>query len=175
MVKISLFGLPGTGTSKVGKLYAKIYSLDFVSSGNMFRDIARGRGLSVYELTEICSNNSKIDRELDNKIKLFGINNDNFIIDSRLAWFTISDSIKIKFVTDDIIRFKRISQRDNISLDEVEIKTKNREASERKRYFSYYNIEDYSEDKNFDYIIDTTNLTPEEICDKIKEYINNFY
>ena len=96
---------------------------------------------------------------------------DDFIIDSRLAWHFIPDSIKVKLVCNDEVRMKRVSERDEISLEDAKTKTIEREISEKTRYFNYYKIKNYSDDKHFDLIIDTTNISIEEVSKKIDGFM----
>jgi len=174
MVKITLFGLPGTGTSTVAKLFAEKHNFQFGSGGNMFRQMAAEHNMDVYEFNNFCQKDKKYDLELDTRIANFGKENDNFIFESRVAWNFIPDSIKIKFICNDKVRIERICDRDNKeNFEETKEKTKNREISEKKRYFEYYEIEDFSDDKHFDLIIDSTIKTPEEIIGVIEEYVEN--
>jgi len=96
MAKITIFGLAGTGTTSAGKMLAEKLGYQFVSSGNMFRDMANENGMTLNEFEEATNKDSKYDDALDQKIKEFGEKNDNFIVESRLAWHFIPDSLKIK-------------------------------------------------------------------------------
>ncbi len=171
MVKISIFGLAGTGTTSVGKLVANRLKLEFIYSGNIFREMATQRGLDLYKFGKLCEKDPSIDKELDKKIEQIGKNKDDFIIDSRLAWYFIPKSIKIKLICENEIRFKRVSDRDLISIEDAKNKTIQRENSEKIRYYNYYKIKDYCEDKHFDLIIDSTNLSIEEVSRKIEVFI----
>ena len=175
MVKITIFGLAGTGTSSIGKQLAKDNNLEFISTGNIFRELAKNEGYTLIEFSELCKNNLKYDKELDNKIKTIGKNKNNFVIDSRLAWYFIPDSIKIKLNCEFNTRIKRISKRDNLSIEETKIKTNNREKFELERYSKLYNLNNYFKDENFELIIDTTNKNIEEIIKIIQNYIKNKY
>lgn len=180
MVKITLFGLAGVGTSTVAKLFStKNSEYKFKSGGDIFREMAKEKNLDVYEFNQLCQSDKKYDLELDDKIKEFGENNSDFIFESRMAWNFIPDSIKIKLICDDEIRIKRICEREKIDFNnneefnKIKDKTFSREKSEMFRYQKYYNIENYTDDNNFDLIIDTTNLTPEEIILKIESFCFN--
>lgn len=171
MVKISLFGLAGTGTSSVGKFLADKRKYQFISSGNIFREMATEHKMDLYKFGKLCEKEPKIDMELDKRVEKFGKTNDDFIIDSRLAWHFIPDSIKVKLVCNDEVRMKRVSERDEISLEDAKKKTIEREISEKTRYFNYYKIKNYSDDKHFDLIIDTTNISIEEVSRKIEVFV----
>ena len=171
MVKISLFGLAGTGTSSVGKHLAEKRKLEFISSGNIFREMAIEHGLDLYKFGKLCEKDPSMDKELDKRIEKYGGSHDDFIIDSRLAWHFIPDSIKVKLICDDAIRLKRVSERDGITVDDAKKKTTEREASENMRYYTYYKIKDYVDNKHFDLIIDTTDISIEEVSRKIEGYL----
>ncbi len=171
MVKISLFGLAGTGTSSVGKVLAEKRGYIFYSSGNIFREMASERGLDLYKFGKLCEKEPQIDMELDKRVEKFGKTNDDFIIDSRLAWHFIPDSIKIKLSCTDEIRIKRVSERDEISFIDAKKKTVEREISEKTRYYNYYKIKDYTDDKHFDLVIDTSDISIEEVSRKIEVFV----
>lgn len=172
-MKITIFGLAGTGTSSAGKALAKRLDYEFKSSGNMFREMATDLGLSVYELDELSKTDSKYDLELDNRIKQFGENGENFVVESRLAWYFIPDSFKIKFICDFDERIRRVCERDGVEKDIAIEKTNQRENATFYRYKKYYDIEDYTLDSNFDLIIDTTNSNIEEVVETIVLAVEN--
>ncbi|MFT4243894.1 MAG: (d)CMP kinase [Candidatus Woesearchaeota archaeon] len=164
MVKITLFGLAGTGTSSVGKELSSRFNLEFNSSGNMFRELAQKNNMSLAEFGAYCEKNPDVDKELDASITQYGIKNDNFVFDSRLAWYTIPQSFKVKLECDENVRVQRIIEREGGDSQKVKEEMNVREQGNRKRYQEYYNIENYSDDIHFDIIIDTTHLTISQVC-----------
>ena len=52
-------------------------------------------------------------------------------------------------------------------------KIKARKASENKRYTEKYNV-DPDDLNNYDLVVDTTYATPDEICDLIEKYLNEW-
>lgn len=172
MAIITIFGLAGTGTSTCGKLLANKLGYEFISTGGLFRAQAEELGLTLHEYEKNINNNPEKDKEFDQKIEKLGQEKDNLVIDSRLAWYFIPQSIKIKFHCPDEIRLKRICNRDNVSQEEAEHKTFFRENSHMNRYKQTYGLADYTADENFDFIIETNSLTPEEIVEEILKIIN---
>lgn len=164
---ISIFGLAGTGKSTAAKLIAEKLGYEFVSTGNIFRKMAQDRGLDLYEFEKLVTLNPEIDKEFDLEIEKFGKNKDNFVIESRLAWHFIPQSIKFKFVCDDSVRIKRVADRDSITFEKAKEKTLFREREHAGRYKKLYKIEDYNSDKNFDFIINTTLIPPDEIVREV--------
>ncbi len=174
MAKITIFGLAGAGKSSVGKLLAKKLGADFISSGNLYREEAKSRGLTLSEFEVFCLKDDSLDRALDNKMKEYGCTHDHFVAESRLAWFFISDSIKIKLDCDFNTRVGRVVSRDQVSLEHALKETNLREAAHLERFRQYYGISRYDADENFDHIIDTTHSCPEDVVEKICDIISTY-
>jgi len=173
MAKITIFGLAGTGTSSVGKLLAEKLGYSFVSTGNIFRKKASDLGLSLQKFEELARTDPKYDKELDEEIVAFGKANDNFVVESRLAWFFIPDSVKIKLDCDFDERVRRVSARDGVAFEEGKRLTLIREPADNKRYQEIYGITDIDSEKNFDFTIDTTSIPVREVVEKIVAYLNS--
>ena len=170
MAKITIFGLAGTGTTSAGKLLAEKLGYKFVSSGNMFREMAKENGIALNEFEEMTNNDPKFDSELDKKIKEFGEKDDNFVVESRLAWYFIPDSIKVKLICDFDERIRRVAARDKIPFEEAREHNKFRDKKIAERYAKYYGIMDFNDDK-FDLVIDTTNTPIPEVVSKIEHQV----
>lgn len=171
-MKVTIFGLAGTGKSTVSKIIANDLNLSYKSTGNMMREKAQLLGMTIYEFDEMTKQDFSYDIALDKEVEEFGKVNDNFIFESRLAWHFIPDSIKIKLKCDDDVVFNRIAERENISVDEAKRLTKKRADDVSERYSKIYPyIEFPPADEKFDLVVDTTNLNVEETLKKIKDYL----
>jgi CMP/dCMP kinase len=173
---ITISGKPGSGKSYLAKMLASELNYKHYSTGDFMRQMADEKGISLLELSKQAEKTRKIDDELDKRQIKLGENKDNFVIDARLGFHFIPDSVKV-FLDADIkkraerILHDKIRKEDNFNLTKAIENIKIREKSEKKRYREYYNIE-WDDPKNFDFILDTTNLTKEEVLDKVLEYIN---
>ncbi len=163
MAKITLFGLAGTGKTSAGKMVAEKLGFAFQSSGNMFRALAEEKGLSLGELEEVSKTDSQYDIALDKKVEEYGKTHDNFLFESRLAWYFIPDSFKIYFDCEFEERISRVADREQKSLQQVRDETIKRENAINERYDKYYGIKDVTDKKNFDLIIDTKENNLEEV------------
>jgi len=180
-MRITIGGLPGTGKGTVGRKLAKALSYKFVSGGDLFRKAAKKNEMTMGEFDIYTKNNpeARVDEEIDLFQKEMGKNENNFILESRLAWYLVPNSIKIKFDADEDERMKRISTDDSKrriaykreSFEKTKQKTRKRARAHQERIFEIYGIEDMMANNNFDFVIDTTNLTPDEVFDEIWEYI----
>lgn len=168
MTIISIFGLAGTGTSTCGKILAEKLNYKFYSTGGLFRKMAEENGMTLYEYEKLVHEHPDMDKQFDEKIRDLGLSEDNFVIDSRLAWFFIPHSKKVKLHTDLESRISRVVNRDGISYEEALHKTQTRENDHIERYHTIYpEIIDYSQNSNFDLVIDSSQKTPEEIVGEI--------
>ncbi|RJQ32341.1 hypothetical protein C4572_01315 [Candidatus Parcubacteria bacterium] len=174
MAKITIFGLAGVGKSVVGKRLADDLKFNFLSGGDMARKTARDLGYEFYAFEEMCRTNLVYDKERDEYIAKFGKENDNFVLESRLGWRFIPDSVKIRLACDFDARIKRLAARECIPFDEAKQKTIAREESANERYAKLYGISlsDLSED-SFDLTVDTTNILPDEVIQRIHKFLSN--
>jgi len=168
---ITISGKAGSGKSTVAKEVAKKLNLKHYSIGDLMRQIAKERNMSLIELSRLAEKDSSIDTELDRKnIELR--EEDNFVIDGRLtAYFSPYAELKVFLDCKDKVRAERIlnDKREEEKSRNINalIKTiRQREQSERKRYNNLYNIDCYDK-KLYDLIIDTTNLSVNEVVEKI--------
>lgn len=161
--KITIFGLAGTGTTSVGEELAKSLEYKFLSSGGLFRKKAKELGIETNTFEKICLTNPKYDLELDEYIAKFGRENNDIVVESRLAYHFIPDSIKIKLICDYCIRIQRVARREEMPTPVVSKETNFRELSARKRYRKYYAIKEFGSDNKFQLIIDTSRRSVKEI------------
>jgi cytidylate kinase len=168
---ITISGLHGTGKSTIGKLISEKLGLQYYSTGQAFRDIADEMDITLEELTKYAEKNPEIDEKLDNKIYNIA-QKGNVVIDSQLSGYLLKSiaDFKILLICPLETRVKRMAKRDNTNYNKKLKETKMREKSELKRFKKLYKIDMH--DRNqiinlYDLIINTEDLTEEEILNKI--------
>lgn len=173
-MRITISGTPGAGKTVVAKELAKRLKLKHYSIGKFMRDIAKKKKYSLIKLSKLAEKSKLIDKELDKK----QINlkyKDKFVIDGRISFYFIPNSIKVFLDANFLTRAKRIFD-DNrkgehfSNLLKTKKEIKERANSELKRYKKYYGL-NYLDKKNYDYILDTTNLNVKQATDKIIKFI----
>lgn len=168
---LTISGLHGTGKSTVAKKIAASLGLKFYSTGDAFRELGKDMNMTLEEFTQYVEKIPEIDLKLDDKILTIA-KQGNVIIDSQLGGFLLESiaNFKILLTCSLETRVKRMAERDQTSYEESLKETSLREKSELERFKKLYNI-DISDQikikKTFNLIIDTENLSIQEVIDKI--------
>ena len=176
---ITINGLPGAGKSTLARYLAKKFKLKYYSIGQIRREIALKKGLTIDELNKLGEKDPSTDKPIDNFQKNLA-NEDNIIVDGRLSWHFIPKSIKIFLKVDmrkgaeRIMKAKRKSERPYKSLNDAIKEIKQRIKSDKKRNKKYYNINNIYNIKNYDIIIDTTNLSIRGMCNTAEKVVKGF-
>lgn len=179
---ISFNGDEGSGKSTIAKLVAAEFNYPRYYMGQIFRDMAAKRNLTLVEYLKLGETDPAIDKEVDDYLINLSQKESNFIIESRTAWHFIPTSLKIYLSVDEKEGANRVFkelQKENernevkgdFSLEDVLKKIKERRVTDDARYLKYYHI-DIRDKKNYDFILDTTNLSKEEVFDKVMEFIH---
>lgn len=170
---ITISGALGSGKSTIMKMLANRLGYDTYSTGNAQREIAQKYGVTTLELNHIADKNPDIDKEIDGVFASLVGTGKKYVIDSRLAFFFIPSSFKIKLNIDMDEAARRVlndAQRTSeVKCDSVEQMTdilRQRRASEVARFIATYGV-NIDDESHFDLVIDTTHKTPDEICDLI--------
>ncbi len=143
------------------------------------REMAMERGISLIDLgREAEMDGGLIDRTLDARQIELGKQENDFIIDGRLAFYFIPQSVKIFLRVDALEAARRIfhdeshgrTVENHSSIEEAAKNIEIRRQSEDDRYSKYYGIHIY--DMSFyDIVVDTTSKTPEQVFELVMEQI----
>jgi len=168
---ISISGLHGTGKSTVGKLVAKALGLNYYSTGQAFRDLAKEMGKNLQDFTRYVEDHPDIDKKLDEKILKIA-EKDNILIDSQLSGHILRNvaDFKIHLTCSLETRVRRIAERDQASYELKMKETQIRELSELERFKKLYGIhlDDLEEiSRIHDLVLDTEGLSIDEIVELI--------
>ncbi len=167
-MRITISGLPGSGTTTVAKLLSTELSMELISAGEMFRQIANEKKLQLEQFSKLAENNDDFDRRIDEKQCEEAMKRGNVIVEGRLSRFFVPDAdLKIWLKAPVAVRARRIAGREGITYEEALSAMKNRERSEHKRYEKYYgiNLDDLS---IYDLVIDSSWWSERDVVEMIK-------
>lgn len=141
-MRITISGGPGSGTTTLGKALAEKYGLRYVSAGEFFRACAAERNLDLASFGKLAKEDPTIDKEVDERQKTFAKENDNIILEGRLAgWMVEEADLKILLWASQKCRATRIAERESITPERSYELTVERERCEAERYMAYYDID----------------------------------
>jgi predicted cytidylate kinase len=169
-MRLTISGPPGSGKTTVCNLLSSALSLEAVVFGNIFRDIASERGLTLTELGNIAEKDGSIDEMIDSRIVDIAKDRDNIILESRLSAYMLRrnniPAFSIYLDASPEVRITRIGMRENETKEHALKTTKERQRSEEKRYKKYYGI-DINDTSVYDLIMNTDDLSPDQVVRKI--------
>ena len=172
---ISIAGELASGKGAVSTILTEKLNYGIYRNGEYFRKLAKEMNMDVTSFNEYVKNHPEIDIKIEKSATEYAKEHDEFIIDARLGWYAVPESFKV-YLTVDIDEAarrafndeKRKSTENFATLEEQKKDLIKRYTLENERYFKLYNV--HKEDlKNYDLVLDTTNYSPEEIAEKIKE------
>jgi len=178
---ISLSGAMGSGKSTIAQMLSDKLAWPRYYIGGLRREAAKKKGMTLAEYNKLGETDPTTDKEVDEYQRKLGRKEDNFVIEGRTSWYLIPHSLKIYLDVSPEEGARRIfgslqkknERNEDHGLDSLETvmeSNKKRLASDNTRYQKYYNIDVYSP-KNYDFYLDTTNLTPEEVFQSVYTFV----
>ena len=169
MKKVTISGHPGSGTSTLVEGLRNYFSWTSINGGQIFRNEANERGMTLAEFGDLCSNDETVDLTLDDKLRNHIQDRDTNIIESRLAgWWAHKlqfDCIRIWLNVSEEERAIRVTKREGISLDEAINSNEARLMVDNERYQKMYGL--IPEDPTpYTHIIDATDITAEQVLNE---------
>ena len=172
---ISLGGELASGKGTTSVILAEKLNYSIYRNGEYFRKLARESGMDVTEFNEYVKKHPEIDIQIEKSAAEHAKTHDNFIIDARLGFYAVPESFKVYLTVDINVAAKRAfndpnrKSTENFStVEEQKQDIIKRYQIENERYWNLYHV--HKEDlSNYDLVIDTTTMTPQEVADKIEE------
>ncbi len=168
---ITLSGDIGSGKSATGKLLAALTGFELLSTGSIQRSIATSLGITTLELNQRSAKDRAVDDQIDQRTIELGNTRDRFIMDSRLAWHFIPEAFKVFLSVSPHIAAARVfnagrAEEKHSSLEAALENNLSRQKLEQERFGSLYGVE-LRNHNNYDLVVDTSNITPEEVAQRI--------
>jgi cytidylate kinase len=172
-LRVTVSGDIGSGKSTFATHLAEDLDVPRVYAGQIMREEAAKRGITLQDFQELLEVDDKVDREVDALQLQKSEEIKKGIFEGRVAWhFNVAPDVRLFFSVrpevgaDRVYGDKDNSLRDKyISVEEVIALNKKRKSSEETRYNSYYGISAYNLD-NFDLVIDTSDINIHEVFEK---------
>ncbi len=172
---ISLSGELASGKGTVSEILIKQLNFTIYRNGDYFRKLGKEMGMDVTTFNIYVEEHPEIDRQIEYSATEYAKNHDNFVIDARLGWYAVPESFKVYLKVDineaakrAFYDKKRKSSEMFATLEEQKADMEKRYQIENERYYNLYGIRKEDE-SNYDIVIDTTNMKPQEVAEIIIE------
>jgi len=184
---ITISGNAGSGKSTVAKKLVSKLNAKRIYVGGIRRQLAKEKGMTLEELNEYGNNHPETDVDVDKKAAKQALELDSedgfVVVEGRVQFHFLPDSVKVMITVNQDEGARRIwndlqkeelkqerNEGDPENLDELKRSIETRETSDAFRFQQYYHL-DYRDKKNYDLVIDSTNVPAEEIADKIVAFV----
>jgi CMP/dCMP kinase len=168
----------GSGKSTVSVEIARRLGVPRICVGDLYRDMARQRGMTALQLNLHAELDDEVDGYVDRLQRDIARSGRQLVVDSRLAWHFFTDAVKVHLMTDRAVAARRVLGRPATSVESYSSPTdaterlRERGESERARFLSRYGV-DKTRLRNYSIVCDTTSAAPDEIVDRILRcYLN---
>jgi cytidylate kinase len=170
MKKVTISGHPGSGTSTLVEGLSKQFSWASINGGQIFRNEAENRGMTLAEFGELCSNDESVDLTLDEKLRAHISDNSTNIIESRLAgWWAYklgTNCVRIWLNVSEQERARRVSLREETTIDEAINANRARLLVDNERYQKMYGLTP-DDPTPYTHIIDATHITAGQVLAEV--------
>ena len=176
--KLTISGHPGSGTSTLVDGLCRSLDWQKLNGGQVFRDMANERGVSLEEFAQLCMEDESIDQELDAMLAVTMQSEDSpEIVESRLAgWWAHKNGMQCPRVWIEVsehVRAARVVNREGGSTDEQLKLIQERMASDGERYERFYGI-DIESREPYTCVIQTDDLEIEEVVSLVLEHLGDY-
>ena len=169
MLQMTISGHPGSGTSTLVSLLREAKGWSSLNGGELFRQEAKRRNMSLSEFGQLCREDLEVDRQLDALLKEEMIRTDDeapSIVESRLSgWWAYKLGLstpRIWLEVDDIERAKRVQAREGGDLNSIVEANKQRSKVDEQRFDELYGLLP-QQTEPYTHIINASDLNPQEV------------
>ncbi|HEY6595903.1 MAG TPA: AAA family ATPase [Asanoa sp.] len=169
---ITVNGDLGSGKSTVSRGLAERLGLRRISVGDLYREMARQRGMTALQINLHAELDDAIDGTVDKMQKEIAESGEQVVMDSRLAWHFFKNGFKVHLITEPTAAARRVLGRpaneveNYATLEEAKQRLRSRSESERQRFLVRYQADKHAL-RNYDLVCDTTRAGPEEVVDLV--------
>jgi cytidylate kinase len=174
--KILICGLRCTGKTTLFWNLQRNLNWPTLSTSKFLMDFVRTNGLAD-KPKEIEKLHPEMSQQIDDRTISLLKGNNNCIIETRLFahnHLKFPDTFTLLLTCDTANRLNRYTHRECTTLDKAKKRLIQRERKWLERIKKIYQREHFFKHKNFDLVIDTTNLTPKQVLMRVIKNIQQY-
>jgi cytidylate kinase len=171
---ITVSGPPGSGASSTSQALAEALGVQRVDGGEVFRELAEERGMSLTQFSAKADEEPEIDRLIDRRLQrvaeVWGASNKGFVLESRLAGWLAGNraDLRVWLSAPEEVRVARTADR-----EEMESEMRVREVQEVGRFERAYGV-DVTDTSFYDLSLNTARWSRESVVDIILQAVREY-
>jgi len=171
MVQITVSGHPGSGTSTLVQGLKERFGWQALNGGDVFRQEAKRRGLSLADFGELCKRELEVDRQLDAQLQACMTEEGAAeIVESRLAgWWAYRlglPCVRLWLSVEDDERARRVATREGLRFEQALEANRARASVDAERFSMLYDLQP-EDSEPYTHVIDATYLNATEILERV--------
>jgi cytidylate kinase len=182
---ICISGMAGTGKSTLSKKLAEKYGLRYFSGGDVLKELAKHEGYDVsvqgwwespqgLKFLNERIKDPKFDKTVDDKLLEYA-QQGNVLLDSWTMPWLLKEGFKIWLEASFEKRVARVAVRDGMTTAEAFVVLQEKEARTKAIYKALYGFILGEDFKPFDFVLDTDNLSADEVFGVLCKVIDNVF
>lgn len=175
-IVIAISGLPGAGSTTIAKKLAEKLKIKYFSPGEIFKSYGKDREIkAAIKVWKGKGKSKKFHQKLESLQRKLA-KKESCVVCGKLSVWALKDlsNCKVWIEAPLSIRAKRVAKRDKISVNLAKKLLKEREKIEKREWKRIYGINYLDQKKMANLIINTSNLTPKQVIEKILNFLGIF-
>jgi cytidylate kinase len=171
---ITIGGNVGAGKTTLANHLAEALHHEQISAGDIIRKMAAEKGLSIEQFYAQLKNDPAIEQAVDKRQATMMREHDGLIVEGRVAWYFAKQStfpvLNVLLTVAPAVGAQRSGEKKENAgktADEMIIADTSREKMEHERYAMLYDIRNHLDPTHYNFVLDTTLLTKEEVFEKV--------
>ena len=167
LLRVTISGPPGSGTSTLVSKLEDSLGWCSINGGDIFREEAKNRGISVEQLSSEAIGDLEVDRNLDSLLReRMSSREAPEIVESRLSgWWAHNlglDCLRVWIAVSNEERARRIQKREGGDFGDCLARSQSRQQDDKDRYMLLYGI-DLDDLKPYNLVIDADEKDEDEV------------
>jgi CMP/dCMP kinase len=161
---VTVGGQAASGKTTLAKALADRLKFRHISAGQVMRDMAKERGMSLVDFSRYAEEHGEVDREIDERQRKLAVG--DCVVDGRLSRYFLKPDLSFWLIAPSDVRAGRVVKRGEkySSVGEARGDMDARDESERKRYIEFYKI-DLHDLSVYDMVLNTGKFDVRQMTD----------
>ena len=178
VASVTISGHPGSGTSTLVDGLCNSLNWTMINGGQIFRDMADERGVTLEEFGQQCMDDDSVDQALDKLLVEAMLSEESpNIVESRLAgWWAFKNDIQCPRIWIDVserVRAERVVNREGGSLEQQVDLIRERMDYDGARYMRFYGI-DINSHEPYTCVIKSDHMDAEQVLHQVLTHLEEF-